>query len=109
MEAKEEVTNDVQISIDQQKELQRLLQLRDNYLLDYEVVGDHTAKHFTGEYDDNGDKIFKDKEVYTGMFQQLILRKKWKDATKYNPDGTMKDAELEKYRQEYLNGELEDV
>ena len=98
------IENNVQMTQEQQREMARLSVLRDKYLQDYDTVGQHVAKYFTGTFDEDGEKIYKSKGVYTGMFPQLVLRKKWKDTTKYNPDGTMKDAELEKYRQEYLNG-----
>lgn len=89
---------------EQQTEMARLSVLRDKYLQDYEIVGQHAAKYFTVKWDEAREKIFKSRGVYTGMFPQLVLRKKWKDTTKYNPDGTLKDEDAEEVRQEYLNG-----
>lgn len=65
---------------------------RAKYLEDYEIIGQHEAKHFTGEFDDGGNKVYKKKAVYTGMFPQLVLRKKWKSTSKYNVDGSLKEA-----------------
>ena len=97
------IGNNVNMTEDQQREMNRLSMLRDKYLQDYDIVGQHVAKHFTGTYDDDGEKIYKSKGVYTGMFPQLVIRKKWNSDNKYNPDGTLVDEEGEKTRQEYLN------
>lgn len=92
----------LEISEDKRKEIEYQYKLRDKYLENYDVIGQHTAKHWTGERDEAGKKIYKEKGVYTGIFPQLRLRKLWKSDNKYNPDGTLVDPVAEQKRQEYL-------
>lgn len=91
-----------QMTPEQQKQMQYLHELRVDYLSNYETLATHTAKYFTNKWNEAGDKVFKDKAVYTGMFPQLRLKKIWKSDNKYNADGTLKDAKAEAKRQEYL-------
>ena len=99
-----------QYTEDEIKQIQHLAHLRDVYLQDYTRVADHVAKQPTFDSegdmvrDDEGNKVYEEKPVMTGIFPQLRLRKVWKSDNKYNANGSLKDAEAELKRQEYLAG-----